>query len=262
MVSKIKRSDLTDVTDNENVSTASSFGKGVYGKCYLKMYQGHLVVAKEFRENVTPSEVMKEANMLATLSHAGIPVVLGVDLMQRPLTMVTLFYGLDGSNTTMKNVLIDDDRFNAVKKMEFVALIRQLCEILRYLHVQKILHNDIKCDNVMIYRDGEGLKCALIDFGKACRIEEGKHKKLTSDEKTTYRKKHSHIAPEIVDGKSPQTTSSDIFALGRIILKVGNRYKCDKLVALSKLCTSENPAKRCTLSFLKEECNALHKMLS
>ena len=190
-------------------------------------------MAKEFRENVTPSEVMKEANMLATLSHTGIPVVLGVDLMQRPLMIVTLFYGLDGSNTTIQNVLIDNDRFNAVKKMEFVALIRQLCEILRYLHMQKILHNDIKCDNVMMYRDGEGLKCVLIDFGKACRIEEGKHKKLISDEKTTYRKNHSHVAPEIVDGKSQQTTSSDNFALGRIILKVGNRYKCDKLVALS-----------------------------
>ena len=153
--------------------------------------------------------------------------------MQRPLMIVTLFYGLDGSNTTIQNVLIDNDRFNAVKKMEFVALIRQLCEILRYLHMQKILHNDIKCDNVMMYRDGEGLKCVLIDFGKACRIEEGKHKKLISDEKTTYRKNHSHVALEIVDGKSQHTTSSDTFALGRIILKVGNRYKCDKLVALS-----------------------------
>ena len=167
---------MTNVTEDENASTASSFGKGVSGKCYLKMYQGQLVVVKEFRENVSPSEVKKEANMVATLSHAGIPVVLGVYLTQRPLKMLTLFYGLDGSNSTMKNVLIDDDRFNALKKMEFVALIRQLCEILRYLYVQKILHNDIKCDNVMIYRDEEGLKCMLIDFGTACPIEEGKHK--------------------------------------------------------------------------------------
>ena len=71
--------DLTNVTDNKNASTASCFGKGIHGKCYLKMYQGHLVVAKEFLENVTPSEVMKEANMLATLSHAGILGFLGVD---------------------------------------------------------------------------------------------------------------------------------------------------------------------------------------
>ena len=72
---------------------------------------------------------------------------------------------------------IRDEHFNAVKKPEFVGLIRQLCKILRYLHMHKILHNDIKCDNVVIYRDGDGLKCILIDFRKACKIEEGKHKK-------------------------------------------------------------------------------------
>ena len=94
---------------------------------------------------------MTEANMLATLSHAGIPVVLGVDLTQRPLTMVTLFYDLDGSSTIIKNVLMNDDHFNTVKKMEFVVLIRHLCEILRilrYVHVQKILHNNIKCHDL------------------------------------------------------------------------------------------------------------------
>ena len=75
---------------------------------------------------------------------------------------------------------MDDDHFNTVKKMEFVVLIRHLCEILRilrYVHMQKILHNNIKCD-VMIYRDGEGLKCMLIEFGKASTIEKGKHKKI------------------------------------------------------------------------------------
>ena len=102
----------------------------------------------------------------------------------------------------------------------------------------------------MIYRDRDGLKCVLIDFRKPCKIEEGKHKKLSSDQKRKYRERHSYIAPEIVDGKSPQTMS-----LGRIILKVGTHYKCDQIVALSKLCTSENPAKRSSLSFLRKECD-------
>ena len=150
MLPKIKRADFTNVNENENASM-TSFGKGVYGKCYLKMYQGHLVVAKEFRDKVTPSEVINEANMLAQLSHEGLPVVLGVDLTQKPLMMVTLFYGLDGTNTTIENVLTVDEHFNAVKKLDFVGLIRQLCEILKYLHAHKIPHNDIdnrECDRL------------------------------------------------------------------------------------------------------------------
>ena len=90
LLPKIKRSDLINVNETcENASTTMTFGKGVYGKCFLKIYQWHFVVIKEFRYKVTASEVIKEANMLAILSHAGLPVVLGVDLTEKPLMMVT-----------------------------------------------------------------------------------------------------------------------------------------------------------------------------
>ena len=88
-----------------------------------------------------------------------------------------------------------------------------------------------------------------------------KKENTKNDQKRKYRERHSHIAPEVVDDKSLQKTSSDIFALSRIILKVGTRYKCDQMVVLSKLCTSENPAKRSSLSFLTEKCDELYKQI-
>jgi serine/threonine protein kinase len=81
----------------------------------------------------------------------------------------------------------------------------------------QLLHNDVKCDNVMIYKYLEGSKPVFLDFGKACKIGNGKAKNLTQAEKKKYRERHSHIAPEIVEETSPQTASSYIFALGRII---------------------------------------------
>jgi hypothetical protein len=47
----------------------------------------------------------------------------------------------------------------------------------------------------MIYKDLEGLKPVLLDFGKACKIGNGKAKNLTHAEKKKYRERHSHIAP-------------------------------------------------------------------
>ncbi|CAB3988972.1 Hypothetical predicted protein [Paramuricea clavata] len=44
-VKKIKHADLIDIGKAENTL---EFAEGVFGKCHLKMYQGHLVVAKEF----------------------------------------------------------------------------------------------------------------------------------------------------------------------------------------------------------------------
>ena len=59
--------------------------------------------------------------MLTTLSHAGLPVVLGVDLIEKPLMMVTLFLRLNEINITFKNILTVDEDFHAVKKLDRVC---------------------------------------------------------------------------------------------------------------------------------------------
>ena len=204
-----------------------------------------MVIAKELQDEVSRSNVIKEASKLVGLStHPGLPVVLGVDVSTKPFLLISLFYGMNESNTSLHNLLNADEQFRAVKDFEFLAIIRQLSKVLEYLHVHRLLHNDIKCDNVMIYKDLEGLKPVLIHFGKSCKLGDGKSNKLTDAEKKKYRERHSHIAPEIVEGTEPQTASSDIFALGRIILKIVTRLNCPKIVDLSKLCTRKNPAKR------------------
>ncbi len=193
------------------------------------MYQGHLVIAKEFRDEVSRTNIIEEASTLIGLSaHPGLPVVLGVDVSMKPYLLISLFYGMNESN--IFNV---DEQFHAVKNIEFLAIVRQLSEAHEYLHAHQILDNDIKSDNVMVYKDIEGFKPVLFDFGKACKIGEGKIKKLTDIEKK-YRERHSHIVPEIVEGIAPQTVSSDIFALGRIILNIGTCLSCQTKVAMNR----------------------------
>jgi hypothetical protein len=48
---------------------------------------------------------MKEAHVLQRLSHPGLPIVLGADLLKEPYIIVTLFYGIDKSKTTLRRVL-------------------------------------------------------------------------------------------------------------------------------------------------------------
>ena len=143
-----------------------------------------MVIAKEFRSEVPRSSVIKEASTLAGLSaHPGLPVVLRVDVSAKPFLLISLFYGINESNTSLRNFLNIDEQFRAAKKIEFLAIIRQLSEVLEYLHAHQLLHNDIKSDNVMIYKDLEGLRPVLIDLGKACKVGDGKAKRLTDAEK-------------------------------------------------------------------------------
>ena len=100
-----------------------------------------------------------------------------------------------------------------------------------HLHASaKILHNDIKCDNVLLAEDKEtSSHCkyhvVLTDFGKATPISQGRHYILSKSEKINYLRKCPHVAPEIVHGEKEQTTYSDMYAVGELFYKLMN-YGC------------------------------------
>ena len=110
----------------------SEFAEGVFGKCHLKMYQGHLVIAKEFRDEVSRSNVIKEAasTLVGLSAHPGLPVVLEVDVSTKPFLLISLFYGMNESNTSLHYLLNVEEQFRALKDIEFLAIIRQLSEVL------------------------------------------------------------------------------------------------------------------------------------
>ena len=103
--------------------------------------------------------------------------------------------------------------------MEGISVIAQLSNTLKWLHDNKILHNDIKLDNVT--KDNVQFHAILIDFGKACSFANAKRKELSEELKAEYREKHAHIASEIIEGKSKQSPASDadVYALERLLLK-------------------------------------------
>ncbi len=98
-VKTIRRDHLNEVQDGKIL------GKGIFGKCSLKMYQGQMVATKEFRNGVSKEEVVREASILSRLSHPGVPFVLGMDLSMTPYIMVMLFYGISMRTVTLHHLL-------------------------------------------------------------------------------------------------------------------------------------------------------------
>ena len=96
---------------------------------------------------------------------------------------------------------------NALKRSEFLKKIQHAdCKdvltggtaALDYLCHQKILHNDIKGDNVIIEYlppDHKSCRSVLIDFGKACYTSEAMLYALSAEQKEMYKKCHPQIAP-------------------------------------------------------------------
>jgi MAP/microtubule affinity-regulating kinase len=85
-------------------------------------------------------------------------------------------------------------------------LFAQICEGLGYCHSLRVVHRDIKLDNVLLDRHG----CVkIIDFGFAVAIPQGQKLKI-------FCGTPSYIAPEIISGQ-PYAFPGDVWALGVLL---------------------------------------------
>ena len=131
-------------------------------------------------------------------------------------------------------------------------ILLKLCEAIEHLHSKRFLHRDIKSDNIILTEVNNMYHPMLIDFGKAIRLSDApsKQKSMTAQEQEEYRKRHRHIAPELVVGQPP-SFASDMFSLGLVMKDVSGKVKIgSNFVAGQRKCLQPNPKLRCTISYL------------
>ena len=103
----------------------------------------------------------------------------------------------------------------SLAKDTWLILIHQLARAISYLHDQGFIHQDIKADNVLVSYLNQEYHAILIDFGKctASTASGSLIKHLTPEEEEKYKRKHAHIAPEIINGSHPPSFASDVLLL-------------------------------------------------
>jgi len=127
-------------------------------------------------------------------------------------------------------------RYYSLALDTWLILIYQLAQAISYLHKEGFIHRDIKADNVLVSYLNHEYRAILIDFGK-CTVSTASGcliKHLTPEEQEKYKRKHGHIAPEIINGSHPSSFASDVYSYGRIVYAVGAKVSCDFLCALGK----------------------------
>ena len=63
---------------------------------------------------------------------------------------------------------------NKVGEHQWKQVLLGCTSALMYLQTKKILHNDIKADNILIEEVTNDVRAVLIDFNKACSVDNGK----------------------------------------------------------------------------------------
>jgi len=107
--------------------------------------------------------------------------------------------------------IIAADRVLGAARACRIAL--DIAQALRALHERKIIHRDVKPENIIVGTDEHGIELAkLIDFGLVARVrEDGAPSRMTAIDERPGTK--LYMAPEQAAG-APPASSFDVYALG------------------------------------------------
>src|SRR6266498_4115700 len=98
----------------------------------------------------------REARLLASMSHAGIAAIYGLeDAGGRPALVMEVVEGPTLAERLERGALAEDEALDVA---------RQLAEALEYAHDRGIVHRDLKPANVKVTPEG---KLKVLDFGLA-----------------------------------------------------------------------------------------------
>lgn len=169
----------------------------------------------------------REAKILATLSHSGIPKYL--DYFHLDSAEDRYFY-------LVRELITGESLFDLVEKNgqfeeeEVQQIAIQILDILKYLHQQEnpIIHRDIKPQNLIRSKDN---KLFLVDFGS---VQEVYRKTLSGS--STFVGTLGYMPPEQLRGQT--SFASDLYSLGATLLFL-----------LTKKCPDDLPQQRMKIDF-------------
>uniref|UniRef100_K3WQH2 Cyclin-dependent kinase 2 homolog n=1 Tax=Globisporangium ultimum (strain ATCC 200006 / CBS 805.95 / DAOM BR144) TaxID=431595 RepID=K3WQH2_GLOUD len=196
----------------ERYQKLEKIGEGTYGVVYKAKDRvtGEVIALKKIRleaeDEGIPSTAIREISLLKELQHCNIVRLYNIVHTERKLTLV--FEYLDQDLKKYLDV--------CEKGLEKPILKSFLCQLLRgiaYCHQHRVLHRDLKPQNLLINREGD-LK--LADFGLArafgIPVRSYTHEVVT----LWYR------APDVLMGSRKYSTPVDIWSVGCIFAEMAN----------------------------------------
>ena len=159
-------------------------GKGSFGEVYLSQKKGRkeYFATKKIARSVADSPNFKkyfdnELYILKTLNHPNIVKLEGKLATEKHYYIIMEYINGGGLSDCLKKY---KEKYNQAFPEEIVQyLMRQIIDGLCYIHKQKIIHRDLKLDNIMVnfdnIADKESLNMMkatikLIDFGFATKL--------------------------------------------------------------------------------------------
>lgn len=154
--------------DDLQFSTENIIGKGNFGTVYRATWMGAEVALKEIKvkhrkgvkgADILTAEVRKELAISCVLRHPNIVQLLGFCIAKNAILILSEL--VNGPN--LDDILFDDDCTMKLTKKNRLSIAMNSSAAVCYMHTQHIVHQDIKCANILVDRNTRVAK--ICDFG-------------------------------------------------------------------------------------------------
>ncbi|XVF84956.1 hypothetical protein PTKIN_Ptkin17bG0081000 [Pterospermum kingtungense] len=225
--------------DPNNIMFKALVRKGASSEIYKGFYNDQDVTVKVFdwREKIQNPKSKNNLSMIKSLfkeevsfwykiDHPNIVKLIGAKVddpefrLRRDSHEIRLLHDMSYvvveylSGGTLKSFL-SKNRENKLSFKFVIELALHLARGLAYLHSWKLIHGNVKPENMLLDRN---LKLKITDFGT--NVEISSHEEVTSESATEA---ISYMAPEIIDSK-PYDRKCDVYSFGICLWEI---YCCD-----------------------------------
>ena len=170
----------------DDLILGKSLGKGSFGEVFLtkkvngtQKYATKRMDRAEYEKPENNKRLMNEISILRKINHPNIVKLIEVKKTRSHIYIVTEFCN-GGSLTDNLNKYIQKNR-KAFSEEIVQYIMKQICSAIYYLHKNKIIHRDLKLDNILMNFPSEidkvnlnllKAEVKLIDFGFATKLRE------------------------------------------------------------------------------------------
>lgn len=196
----------------ERYKNIKLLGEGSFGKCYLVecINDKTRCVIKQIdikhMSKEEKEEAIREALILQNLKHPNIISFRDAYTTKKQKLCIIMDFA-DGGDLQSK---IKERNGRPLPEDQVIDWFVQICLAIKHVHDRKILHRDLKSQNIFLTRTG---RVKLGDFGIAKVLS------ATVDNAKTMVGTPYYLSPEIIEGR-PYNFKSDIWSLGVLLYEL------------------------------------------